>query len=71
MSQFTVERIELTTLAEVGEFLYQEWAAFDRELLGLDDAVRWAKKRHLLRAVVDGQTVAVADFYLLGGAVVL
>ncbi len=67
MSQVAIERIEPTSLAKVGEFLRQEWATFDRELLGEDGPVRWEKKRHLLRAVVNGQTVAVADFYVLGG----
>jgi ribosomal protein S18 acetylase RimI-like enzyme len=66
MSQVTVERVEPTTLAEVSEFLRREWEAFDREFFGTS-ADQWAKKQHLLRAVVDGQTVGVADFYVLGG----
>ena len=33
MSQVIVGHIEPTTLAEVGEFLRQEWDAFDRERL--------------------------------------
>lgn len=67
MSQITIARIEPTSLAEVAEFLNREWAAFDRELLDGDDASRWERQRHLLHALVDGQTVAVASFYLLGG----
>ena len=65
MSRITVERIEPTTLAEVGEFLRQEWAAFDRERWG--ESMPWEKTRYLLRAVVGGQTMAVADFYMVGG----
>jgi GNAT superfamily N-acetyltransferase len=67
MSQLAVVRIEATNLGQVRDFLRQEWAAFDRELPGVDDPMQWEKKRYLLRAVLDGQTVAVADFYVMGG----
>lgn len=67
MSQVAVERVEPTSLAEVSEFLRREWEAFDREFFGTGGAAQWAKKHHLLRAVVDGQTVGVVDFYVLGG----
>lgn len=43
MSRITVERFEPTSLAEVGEFLRHEWAAFDGESLGGDDSMRWEK----------------------------
>jgi GNAT superfamily N-acetyltransferase len=66
MSQLAVVRIEATNLGQVRDFLRQEWAAFDRELPGVDDPMQWEKKRYLLRAVLDGQTVAVADFYVMG-----
>jgi hypothetical protein len=48
MSQTRVDRIELTTFAEVGEFLGQEWEVFDRQRWG--EAVDWEKKRTLLRS---------------------
>jgi len=67
MSGIVVECIASTRLDEVCEFLCQEWAAFDRDFLGVDGAGQWKKQRHLLRAVVADQTVAVADFYMLGG----
>ncbi len=67
MSGIAVERIESTRLDEVCKFLRQEWAAFDRDFLGVDGAGQWEKQRHLLRAVAADQTVAVADFYMLGG----
>jgi ribosomal protein S18 acetylase RimI-like enzyme len=65
MSQTIVERIEPTTFAGVSEFLHEEWAAFDRAQWG--ESVQWEKTKHLLRAVVGGQTAAVADFHVVGG----
>ena len=65
MNQVAVERIEPTTFAEVSEFLREEWAAFDHDRWG--ESVEWEKKRHLLRAVVGGQTVAVVDSHVVGG----
>lgn len=67
MSQVVVVRIEATNLDKVRNFLRREWAAFDRELLGMDSPAQWEKKRYLLRAILGSRTVAVADFYVLGG----
>jgi len=58
--------IESTSMDQVCEFLRQEWTALDRERWG-DEQVQWSRENHILRAVVDGETAAVAKYYIKGG----
>ena len=64
MNQVTVECIEPTSLAEVGDFARSG-------LPSTASCCVWTtqcneRRKHLLRTIVDDQTLALADFYVLG-----
>ncbi|MFQ6016193.1 MAG: GNAT family N-acetyltransferase [Anaerolineae bacterium] len=56
-----------TTPEAVADFLSREWAAADREILGLPEAGNWVKRSFIYKATVDEEIVGVIEFYFLGG----
>jgi GNAT superfamily N-acetyltransferase len=59
------------TREEIKDFRDAEWVVVDRENLDLQIDGSWQPEQHVLKAVVDGEIVGVAEMRFLGGVATL